>query len=75
MTKEELRELVLKEIPQIKEECFERLETLMKATLDANQKFNLTAIKNEDSFRELMIYDSLIPLKYINFDNKSVFNK
>ena len=33
------------------------LNTFMKSTLETNEKFNLTAIKNEDEFVEKMIYD------------------
>ena len=53
---------------------FDKLEKLMNLTLAANEKFNLTAIKDEDSFRELMIYDSLLPLKYFDFSNKTVID-
>ena len=52
----------------------EKLESFMKATLKANESFNLTAIKDEDKFRELMILDSAYPLKYFNFDNKKIID-
>lgn len=50
------------------------LEHLMESTLETNEKFNLTAIKEEEKFRELMIYDSLIPLKYFDFCNKQIID-
>lgn len=50
------------------------LEDFMKATLKANESFNLTAIKDVDKFRELMILDSVYPLKYFDFTNKKVID-
>ena len=55
-------------------ELSDKLEKLMDITLEANSKFNLTAIKEENKFRELMIYDSLVVLKYFDFSNKSVLD-
>ena len=52
----------------------DKLEDFMHATLEANKSFNLTAIKDEDKFRELMILDSAYPLKYFNFDDKKVID-
>ena len=52
----------------------DRLEDFMMATLEANKHFNLTAIKDENRFRELMILDSVIPLKYYNFSNKKIID-
>lgn len=50
------------------------LEEHMKATLKANESFNLTAIKDEEKFRELMILDSAYPLKYFDFENKKIID-
>lgn len=50
------------------------LEEHMKATLKANESFNLTAIKDEEKFRELMIFDSAYPLKYFNFEGKKIID-
>ena len=47
----------------------DKLEEYMLATLKANESFNLTAIKDENKFRELMILDSAYPLKYFDFTN------
>ena len=50
------------------------LENLLVDTLKTNEKFNLTAIKDEEAFRELMIYDSALPLTLLDFDNKKVLD-
>ena len=74
MNKEQLMDLVNANIAHFPDAVFSSLEELMKDTLETNEKFNLTAIKNEDEFRELMIYDSLLPLKYVDFTNKKVLD-
>ncbi len=71
MTKEELQKYLLELGVSTNVDVF---ENLLKDTLDTNEKFNLTAIKDEDSFRELMIYDSLLPLSFFNFDGKKVLD-
>ena len=55
-------------------EKLDLLETLQKDTLETNEKFNLTAIKDEDKFRELMILDSLLPLRLLDLSNKSIID-
>ena len=52
----------------------EELEELQKDTLATNVKFNLTAIKDEEKFRELMILDSLYPLSLVDFSNKKIID-
>lgn len=52
----------------------EELEELQKDTLATNEKFNLTAIKDEEKFRELMILDSLYPLSLVDFSNKKIID-
>ena len=71
MTKEELREQLLKLNVSFE---IEDLETLLNDTLETNKKFNLTAIKEPEKFRELMIYDSVLPTKLIDFDDKKVID-
>ena len=74
MNKEELK-LSLENIGlEVSEEKLNLLELFMMETLKANESFNLTAIKDESKFRELMILDSAYPLKYFNFDNKKVID-
>ena len=70
MTKEQL-EIELKKYNL---NCIDELESLMEDTLLTNEKFNLTAIKDKEKFRELMILDSLIPLSFISLDNKKVLD-
>ena len=55
-------------------DSLEKLEVLMNDTLATNEKFNLTAIKNPEEFRELMIFDSAYPLSIFNFNNKDVID-
>lgn len=71
MTKKEL-ELELQNL-KVKDKI-DSLESLLKHTLSVNEKFNLTAIKDEKKFRELMILDSLLPLNLINFNDKKVID-
>ena len=75
MTREELKTLVNQNIKTIDNESMSLLESLVDKTLEANEKFNLTAIKDKESFRELMVYDSLLPLKYVELsENNSVLD-
>ena len=52
----------------------DKLELYMHEVLETNKYFNLTAIKEEYKFRELMILDSAYPLKYFKFDNKKIID-
>ena len=71
MTKEQLKE----ELHRFKAiDIINLLEVLQKDTLETNEKFNLTAIKDENKFRELMILDSLLPLSLLDLSNKSVLD-
>jgi len=49
-------------------------EKYMNYVLTTNEHINLTAIKDDESFRELMTYDSLIPLKYCNLNDKKIID-
>lgn len=72
MTKQEL--VVELEKLNLDSSKVDKLEEYMLATLKANESFNLTAIKDENKFRELMILDSAYPLKYFGFTNKKVID-
>lgn len=72
MTKQEL--VVELEKLNLDSSKVDKLEEYMLATLKANESFNLTAIKDEYKFRELMILDSAYPLKYFDFSNKKVID-
>ena len=65
----ELNKLGISDLSKI-----DKLESFMQATLKTNESFNLTAIKDEEKFRELMILDSAYPLKYFNFEGKKVID-
>lgn len=72
MTKQEL--VVELEKLNLDSSKSDKLEEYMLATLKANESFNLTAIKDENKFRELMILDSAYPLKYFDFNDKKVID-
>lgn len=50
------------------------LFALMHSTLEMNEKFNLTAIKEEDAFIEKMIFDSAIALQELDLTDKKVID-
>lgn len=56
------------------EEQLNLLNTFMKVTLETNEKFNLTAITNEDEFVEKMIYDSALALYDLDLSEKSIID-
>lgn len=70
------KETLIKELENLKLDTskVEILEEHMKETLKANESFNLTAIKDEEKFRELMILDSAYPLQYFDFSNKKIID-
>ena len=53
-------------------EQLDLLWEFMKQVLETNEKFNLTAIKDEDSFVEKMIFDSALLLNNQNFANQDI---
>lgn len=56
------------------EEQYSQLEKYMHHILSWNEKFNLTAIKDESSFMEKMIFDSAIALTGLDLSNKKVID-
>ena len=56
------------------EETAIKLEAFMKHILMWNEKFNLTAIKDEEAFMEKMIFDSAIGLTDLDLSNKKVLD-
>ncbi len=74
MNKEQLlKELELEEISCSNEQA-DLLITFMNDTLEANEKFNLTAIKDKDAFVEKMIFDSSLAVKDLDLSNKSIID-
>lgn len=55
-------------------EQIDQLMDLMKTTLETNEKFNLTAIIDEETFLEKMIFDSALALKATDFTGKSLLD-
>ena len=55
-------------------ETADKLEAFMKHILMWNEKFNLTAIKDENAFMEKMIFDSAIGLTDLDLYNKKVLD-
>ena len=74
MDKKTFKEQVNSKIIELNDKQFYLLEELLSFTLEENQKFNLTGIKDENEFRKLMLFDSLIPLKYVDFAGKNVLD-
>ncbi|MBR2507002.1 MAG: 16S rRNA (guanine(527)-N(7))-methyltransferase RsmG [Bacilli bacterium] len=52
----------------------DNLFLFMEDTLEANTRFNLTAIKDRDEFVEKMIFDSAIALYDLDIDNKKIID-
>ena len=74
MNKEKLLlELKNREIP-CDEQQADELVQFMHHVLSWNEKFNLTAIKDEESFMEKMIFDSAIALTDLDLTGKKVID-
>ena len=54
----------------IDDQKMENIEDIISKTLLTNVKFNLTAIKDEETFREKMIYDSALGIVGLDLYNK-----
>ncbi len=74
MNKESLRIALESFNLRFSEEQLSNLEHLVDTTLKTNETFNLTAIKDKDSFYEKMILDSALGLININLENKKVID-
>lgn len=72
------KELLIKELNErgisCNEEQYLQLEKYMHHILSWNEKFNLTAIKDESSFMEKMIFDSAIGLTNLDLTDKKVID-
>lgn len=74
MLKNELKELLIKNNISCTDAQIDLSEKYMNYILKTNESINLTAIKDPSSFRELMTYDSLVPLKDTNLNNKTIID-
>ncbi len=65
-------------LQQYEIKCFDEqlnlLNAFMKCTLATNEKFNLTAITNEDQFVEKMIFDSALALYDLDIADKKIID-
>lgn len=71
MNKEQLFEALNKYEISCDKKQLNLLIELMNYTLDENEKFNLTAIKEPEQFLEKMIFDSAIGLHELELEDKS----
>lgn len=74
MLKDELKQLLIKNNIFCTDAQIDLSEKYMNYILKTNESINLTAIKDPSSFRELMTYDSLVPLKDTNLNNKTIID-
>ena len=72
------RESLIKELNirgiEVNNQQVDQLFDLMKSTLDTNEKFNLTAIKDEEAFLEKMIFDSAIAAQGVDYTDKYIID-
>lgn len=66
-------ELLLRNV-NVNDEQLDNLFSFMKLTLETNEKFNLTAIKDEDQFVEKMIFDSALAVVGNDLSNLNVID-
>ena len=74
MTLNELQKLLNDKGIIVTDDSLSLLEKYMHHILKMNESINLTAIKNEEDFISLMIYDSALPLLVTDFNNKKVLD-
>ena len=74
MNKEKLIEELNKRGIECSNGQADELEKYMHHILSWNEKFNLTAIKDEETFYEKMIFDSAIALTDLDLSNKKVID-
>lgn len=74
MDKQELLRQLNNEMIDCDETQLNLLMSLMNSTLEQNERFNLTAIKEEPIFLEKMIFDSAIAIRELDLNNKSIID-
>ena len=74
MTLEELKKQISELGIALSDESFVLLKEYMDYVLKMNKEINLTAIEDEESYIQKMIYDSVLPLKLLDFDGKHVLD-
>ena len=68
-----VNELSIRSISVSKEQV-DLLWVFMRTVLETNEKFNLTAIKDEDAFVEKMLFDSAILLNNQRFEDIDILD-
>ncbi len=74
MNKQTVKDFLLSRDINVSTSQLEQLEKFMEMTLITNEKFNLTAIKDIESFWEKMILDSALGLFDLDLSNKKVID-
>ena len=74
MNKEMLINELNKRDISISEKAADQLVAFMKHILMWNERFNLTAIKDEDAFMEKMVFDSALGLTDLDLSNQKVLD-
>ena len=74
MTLEELRQNISELNITYSDESFTLLKEYMDFVLKMNKEINLTAIEDDETYIEKMIYDSVLPLTLLDFNNKHVLD-
>lgn len=74
MNKENLKNNLVSRGILVTDHQIEQLISFMKITLETNEKFNLTAIKDEETFLEKMIFDSALTLVENDLSGKRVLD-
>lgn len=74
MNKQDFIALLKQQDIVINEKQYDDLVDFMHYTLTENEKFNLTAIKDEETFFEKMIFDSLLAIKDLDLKDKKAID-
>ena len=74
MNKESLKLSLESRGLNVSDQQIQMLIILMHKTLETNEKFNLTAIKDEETFLEKMIFDSALALVENDYTDKKVLD-
>lgn len=74
MTLLELKSMLSLNNIEVDDDSLRLLEKYMLYILEKNEHINLTAIKDVDSYMSLMIFDSALPLRLLDFNDKKVLD-
>lgn len=74
MTLLELKSMLSLNNIEVDDDSLRLLEKYMFYILEKNEHINLTAIKDVNSYMSLMIFDSALPLRLLDFNDKKVLD-